>query len=69
MEGLFLDGNYLQDHAAKHISQLLAKNDFITELVGEEFFEEKRRRLFPWDFSLWRIIDWVEVKVRKIFVR
>jgi hypothetical protein len=29
-----LDGNNLQQQAAKYISQLILKNDFITELVN-----------------------------------
>ncbi|CAF0808189.1 unnamed protein product [Didymodactylos carnosus] len=33
VEKLFLDGNYLQQAAAKYISRMIVTNDFITELV------------------------------------
>jgi hypothetical protein len=36
VESLLLDGNYLQQQAAKYISKLIAKNDFILELVSIE---------------------------------
>lgn len=68
METLLLDGNYLQQQSAKYISQLILKNDFITELV-----RIKNRNIYVYVYllqnSLLLIIDSVVVKVQEIYVK
>jgi hypothetical protein len=43
VEHLLLDGNYLQQQAAKYISKLMIKNEFITELVSMNYWINERK--------------------------
>ena len=43
---LLLDGNYIQEQAAKHLCKLILTNDSITELVRSSVFSKEDERTF-----------------------
>ena len=53
VEKLLLDGNFLQQQAAKYIAQMIVTNDFITELVKEKKRRRKQQNETKRIFSRW----------------